>query len=68
MSDQITGASLLAMRSLAAQATDSAITTQGNLDALARQYAELKAENLKLREEIEAMQERKGEREWIQSY
>ena len=68
MSDQITGASLLAMRSLAAQATDSAITTQGNLDALARQYAELKAENLKLREDIEAMQERKGEREWIQSY
>jgi hypothetical protein len=52
MSNQITGASLLAMRSLAAQATDSAITTQGNLDALARQYAELKSENLKLKQMV----------------
>lgn len=64
MPDQITGASLLAMRSLAAQATDSAITTQGNLDLLAKQYAELKAENLKLREEIKAMQEKHDLKKW----
>jgi tryptophanyl-tRNA synthetase len=50
MADQITGASLLAMRSLAAQATDSAITTQVNMEALISNYVALQAENLKLRD------------------
>ena len=46
---QIDGANLLAMRSLAIQAKDSALTTLGNMDALVQHYVALQTENIKLR-------------------
>lgn len=52
--NQINGANLLAMRSLAMQAKDSAITTSGNMETLLQHYIALQAENLRLREALEA--------------
>ena len=55
MNKQIDGANLLAMRSLATQAKDSAVTTLGNMDALIRHYVVLQTENIKLRAELADM-------------
>lgn len=59
--NQINGANLLAMRSLAVQAKDSAITTAGNMETLLQHYIALQAENLRLREALEAVQVGKEE-------
>ena len=55
--EQINGANLLAMRSLAQQAKDSAITTMGNMDALVQHYVTLQTENVKLRAQCQYMTE-----------
>ena len=55
MTEQISGASLLAMRSLATQTRDSAATTLGNMNALAQHYVALQTENVKLRAELADM-------------
>ncbi len=52
---QISGANLLAMRSLATQTRDSAATTLGNMDALVSHYVALQTENVKLRSELAEM-------------
>ena len=54
---QIDGANLLAMRSLATQAKDSAVTTLGNMEALVSHYVALQTENIKLRADREYMVE-----------
>ena len=53
--EQISGANLLAMRSLATQSKDSAVTTLGNMDALIQHYVALQTENIKLRAELAEM-------------
>ena len=53
--EQISGANLLAMRSLATHSKDSAVTTLGNMDALIQQYVALQTENIKLRAELAEM-------------
>lgn len=53
--EQMTGANLLAMRSLAVQAKDSAGTTLGNMEALAQHYVALQVENVKLREKVDSL-------------
>lgn len=55
--EQINGANLLAMRSLAQQAEDSAITTRGNIEALVQHYVALQTENIKLRAQRQYMTE-----------
>lgn len=55
MTEQISGANLLAMRSLATQSKDSAVTTLGNMDALIQHYVALQTENIKLRAELAEM-------------
>ena len=55
--EQISGASLLAMRSLATQAKDSAVTTLGNMEALVQHYVALQTENVKLRAQCGYMTE-----------
>ena len=57
MDKQIDGANLLAMRSLATQAKDSAVTTLGNMEALVNHYVALQTENIKLRADREYMVE-----------
>ena len=57
MNKQIDGANLLAMRSLATQAKDSAVTTLGNMDALVSHYVALQTENVKLRAQCQYMTE-----------
>ena len=53
--EQISGANLLAMRSLATQSKDSAATTLGNMEALVSNYVALQTENIKLRAELAEM-------------
>lgn len=55
--EQMNGANLLAMRSLAQQAKDSAVTTLGNMDALVQHYVALQTENVKLRAQCQYMTE-----------
>ena len=55
--DQINGANLLAMRSLAVQARDSAITTVGNMEALVQHYVALQSENVRLQAQCQSMTE-----------
>jgi hypothetical protein len=55
--EQINGANLLAMRSLAQQAEDSARTTRGNMEALVQHYIALQTENVKLRAQCQYMTE-----------
>jgi hypothetical protein len=55
--EQINGANLLAMRSLAVQAKDSAITTVGNIEALVQHYVALQAENVRLQAQCQSMTE-----------
>lgn len=57
MDKQIDGVNLMAMRSLATQAKDSAVTTLGNMDALVSHYVALQTENIKLRADREYMVE-----------
>jgi len=57
MNKQIGAANLLAMRSLATQAKDSAGTTLGNMEALVSHYVALQTENIKLRADREYMVE-----------
>ena len=57
MDKQIDGANLLAMRSLATQAKDSAVTTLGNMEALVNHYVALQTENVKLRAQCQYMTE-----------
>ena len=53
--EQISGANLTAMCSLATQAKDSAITTLGNMNALAQHYVALQTENVKLRKTVDSL-------------
>ena len=53
--NQISGADLLAMRSLATQTRDSAATTLGNMDALVQHYVALQTENIKLRNTVDSL-------------
>lgn len=53
--EQINGASLLAFRSLAQQAEDSAITTRGNMETLVQHYVALQTENIKLRKTVDSL-------------
>jgi hypothetical protein len=55
MMEQISGGNLLAMRSLATQAKDSAVTTLGNMEALIQHYVALQTANIKLRAELAEM-------------
>lgn len=55
--EQISGANLLAMRSLATQAKDSAATTLGNMEVIVQHYVALQTENVKLRAQCQYMTE-----------